>query len=322
MTNSIPRVQLFLTGLPNIYEYSDTSSLTLSVYPVNDSPVITGIPDQSFAMNDTVQVFLNQYVSDPDLPNDNISWTCYCGDNLLITIADDIARITNKTGWIGTDSVLFIAKDDSMSSDSSWVNFTVVPIYSPRNLSSNSGLTYVPLIWNKPGPQIEELIYDNGSPTGASTGFIGCKTACRLTPPWPCKVVALKFYVNVQSTVTFLSGIYSWNGTSPGEVIPEFNHKIDTSVWWYCWEYIDVSEYDIMVNGDFVVSCEYIVDYEPSIGIDSEDNCRGWSLNPSYSSEWKSDKYTYFIRAIVEKIPGSGQKITTLSLEKKRIPKK
>jgi len=287
-------------------EYSDTSSFALAVYPVNDSPVITGIPGQSFAMNDTVQVFLNQYVSDPDLPNDNISWTCYTGENLLITLVDSIARITNVFGWIGTDSVLFIAKDDSMSCDSSWVNFTVVPIYSPRNLSAKSGLTYVPLIWNKPGPQIEELIYDDGSPSGISCGGVnGYKTACRLTSLWPCKVIALKFYHSISSSpVTFLPGIHSWNGTSPDEVILEFSHTVDISGW--SWTYADVSEYDIRVSGDFVVSCGYIGDGpDPCVGLDSEDNGRGWGLHPTGGSGWLPRSSTFFIRAIVEKIPGS-----------------
>jgi len=289
-------------------QYSDTSLLALTVYPMNDPPIISNIPDQVVAISDTIEILLNQYVSDTDLPNDNISWSYSGGVNLLITLVDSIARITNKTGWIGTESVLFIAKDDSMSCDSSWVNFNVIPIYSPRNLSAKSGLTYVPIIWNKPGPQIEEIIYDDGSYNGSLGGFAGCKAANHFTPPWPCKIIAFKFYQYNSTSFTFRPGIYSWNGTSPGEVLKEFNCTIDKSGW----TYIDVSGYDIIVNGDFVISHGWL-NYYPTIGYDDDDKGRSWFLNPSYSSNWESCSDTYYIRAIVEKIPGGRQNSTSLS---------
>ena len=275
-------------------------TIEINVTSINDTPIVSDIPDTSIFENKTISISLSDYVSDADLPNDHISWSYSGGDSLLVSINNDTAIICHLPGWTGIDSILFVATDDSLASDSDWVRIVIIPIPRPTNLIATSGLAYsVPLIWNTPAytpdepePQIEELIYDDGSPSNAYTWGNGAKMANRLTPSWPCRILEIKFYHNTPGL--FKPGIFSWTGNQPGSNLLEFNHT-STSQGWIS---IDVSSYDIQVTGDFVVS-NGLLNSTVALGYDPVNNSRAWDWN---GSSWSSWSETYFIRAVVQEI--------------------
>ena len=275
--------------------YNDTSSFVVGVTPMNDPPTILDIPNQSFIIDETIQLNLSDYISDPDLPNDSIIWNYTGGDSLLITLTNITAQITNKPDWVGIDSVLFIATDDGLESDSERVFIEALPIPAPQNLTSTSGLTYIPLSWESPDYTVsEELIYDDGDPSWVLTYFAPYKWATRMSPSWPCKILTLKYYHGISGE--FLPGIYNWNNSAPGDMILEFAYSstnIDTG-----WVTVDVSEYNITIDGDFVVSHGFL-NSTVEFGYESGNNGRSWN---AYSSWSPMNNYIYFIRAVVEQI--------------------
>jgi hypothetical protein len=283
---------------------SNPRSFVLNSY--NDPPVISDIPDTSILENRTISIPLIDYVIDADLPNDNITWSYFGGDSLSITITNDTAFVTNHPGWVGIDSVWFIAIDDSLASDSDLVRINIIPIPRPANLIATSGIAFsVPLIWNTPNytptppPQAEELIYDDGTPSNAYVWANGARMASRLTPSWPCKILEIKFYHVTPGL--FRPGIYSWTGSQPGSLLLEFDYTSTSSGW----VSIDVSSYNIQVSGDFVVS-NGLLNNTVSLGSDPFNNGRAWDWNGISWSPWPE---TYFIRAVVQELT-SGQVVT------------
>ncbi len=62
-----------------------SSKLPIYLYPINDPPVITGIPDTSFNEDSTLTLNLDKFVYDVEIPNDQLTWD--------ITLASDSSAL-------------------------------------------------------------------------------------------------------------------------------------------------------------------------------------------------------------------------------------
>jgi roadblock/LC7 domain-containing protein len=105
---------------------SDTAKFT--VIPVNDPPIISDIPDQSItAGQNFADVKLDDYITDPDNADSEITWSFSGNSKLLINIdADRVAKITIlEKAWRGSETITFTAKDPAGLSASDKVNFEV-----------------------------------------------------------------------------------------------------------------------------------------------------------------------------------------------------
>ena len=113
---------------------SDSDPATFTVNPVNDPPVVGNIPDQTIVEGDTfVAIPLDFLVTDPDNPDNEITWT-YSGNSQL-TVNIDPNRVASigipSPGWTGSETITFTATDPGGLSDSDPATFTVTPASNP-----------------------------------------------------------------------------------------------------------------------------------------------------------------------------------------------
>ena len=106
---------------------SDSDQAKFTVTPVNDPPVVDIIPDQSINEDESfTQINLDDYVSDADNTDNEITWTISAEADVTVTIINRVASITaNDPEWNGTDVVTFTATDPEGLEDWDNVVFTV-----------------------------------------------------------------------------------------------------------------------------------------------------------------------------------------------------
>ncbi len=111
---------------PGALSASDTARFTVT--PVNDAPVVAGIPDQILSYGATfATINLDNYVTDPDNTDAEMTWS-YSGNSQL-TVAISGARVATITkpsaDWNGSESIIFTATDPGLLSDSDTATFSI-----------------------------------------------------------------------------------------------------------------------------------------------------------------------------------------------------
>ena len=99
----------------------------------NAPPVVSSIPNQSVAEGSAFStITLDNYVNDPDNPDNEITWTVAGVDDVTVTINNRVATITpDDPDWNGNDIVTFNAMDPVGRTDSDEVTFEVTPVTDP-----------------------------------------------------------------------------------------------------------------------------------------------------------------------------------------------
>ncbi|NIQ88410.1 MAG: hypothetical protein GWN93_04770, partial [Deltaproteobacteria bacterium] len=101
-----------------------------TVNNINDGPVVSDIPDQSIAEGATfTTISLDDYVSDIDNLDSEISWSAAGNTELLVDITARVATITvPDADWVGSETITFTATDPGLLADSDPATFTVTNI--------------------------------------------------------------------------------------------------------------------------------------------------------------------------------------------------
>lgn len=107
----------------------DSAVVTIS----NESPVVSQIPNQSVRKGETfTDISLDDFVTDPDNADEEITWETTGESQVSITIIDRVASITAiDPEWIGSDTVQFVATDPGNRTDSTTTVFSVTPSNQP-----------------------------------------------------------------------------------------------------------------------------------------------------------------------------------------------
>ncbi len=110
----------------------DQATFTVNTVP-NDPPVVSDIPDQTVtapALFATID--LNEYVTDPDNADNEISWS-FSGNTQLGVVIDggNVATISYPGGFTGSETITFTATDPGTLFDSDAATFTVNPELNP-----------------------------------------------------------------------------------------------------------------------------------------------------------------------------------------------
>ncbi len=107
----------------------DEDAATFTVTALNDAPVVAGIPDQTIVQgNSFMTINLDDYVSDVDNLDSELTWSSSGNIQLTVSIVDRVATITAPPGWIGTETITFKAMDpDELFGEDSAV-FTVTSV--------------------------------------------------------------------------------------------------------------------------------------------------------------------------------------------------
>ena len=118
----------FVFGNNNRLYVVGGATVRLSQDPQGEPPVVADIRDQSIS---TTQKFksirVDAFVTDPDDPDDAITWT-WSGNTALALSWDPVRRgirIRAPRGWTGSETVTFTAMDPDGLSDSDDATFTV-----------------------------------------------------------------------------------------------------------------------------------------------------------------------------------------------------
>ncbi len=146
---------------------SDTDQAVFTVTAVNDPPVIADIPDQTVPYgSDFVTIALDNYVSDPDNSDNQMTWTHSGSVDLIVTIdVNRVATITKPSPtWFGTEGVTFKATDPGSLFDEEIANFTVQSPTGTIVLSKDT--LFFNGYQNGPNPAGKPVIITNGG-TGA-----------------------------------------------------------------------------------------------------------------------------------------------------------
>ena len=110
---------------------SDSTQVTFTVTPVNDPPVVSGIPDQTIDEGGSfAAINLNDYVSDVDNSAAEMTWS-YSG-NVELMVSIDENRIATigipHPDWFGVETITFTATDPEGLSGSDQAVFTVINV--------------------------------------------------------------------------------------------------------------------------------------------------------------------------------------------------
>ena len=110
---------------------TNSDPVTFTVTPLNDAPVVTGIPDQTVAEGATfATITLDNYVTDIDNVPAEMTWS-YTG-NTDLTVNIDASRIATITipnaDWNGSETITFTATDPGLLSSSDAATFTVTAV--------------------------------------------------------------------------------------------------------------------------------------------------------------------------------------------------
>ena len=111
---------------PGLLSGSDAATFTVSAN--NDAPVVTAIPNQTISEGGTfATIALDNYVSDPDNTDDQMTWTASGQTDLIVSInASRIATVTTPSAdWYGSETITFRATDPGLLFDETSVVFTV-----------------------------------------------------------------------------------------------------------------------------------------------------------------------------------------------------
>ena len=130
-----------------------TQSYTLRVANVNDSPVVSDIPDQTIDEGGSfATISLDDYVRDVDNTDVEMTWTVL--GNTALTVSIDTSRVATieipSADWYGVETITFTATDPDSLSDSDDATFTVNPLPSaaPTGLVAVAYVDSVRLNWD------------------------------------------------------------------------------------------------------------------------------------------------------------------------------
>jgi len=116
----------------------DSDTAVFTVTPVNDSPVVSDIPDLGISEGQGLAqgIDLDGFVADVDDPDSVITWTVAGESNVTVDVVKRIAYITaDDPDWNGSDTLIFTATDPLGASDKDTCIFTVMPVNDPPTLN-------------------------------------------------------------------------------------------------------------------------------------------------------------------------------------------
>jgi hypothetical protein len=127
---------------------------------VNEAPVVTDIPDQAIAEGASfATINLDDYVSDANNTDAEISWSSYGSASLTVSIVGRVATITTPNAdWNGSETITFRATDPGGLWDEDAVTFTVTavndaPVLDPIGPKGTAEL--VPLLFTATATDVD-----------------------------------------------------------------------------------------------------------------------------------------------------------------------
>ncbi|HUT63291.1 MAG TPA: Ig-like domain-containing protein, partial [Anaerolineae bacterium] len=111
------------------FALGDSLTVPVRVLPVNDSPVMKNLPSVTIERGDSYQLQMEQYASDIDGDRLTLSWEP--ARNIQIGADEMMVTITGRSGFLGSEDVVFIVTDPEGLSARGTLKVTVTPAKKP-----------------------------------------------------------------------------------------------------------------------------------------------------------------------------------------------
>ena len=124
--------------------HTDSDAALFTVISVNDPPIVSSIPNQTIDEGQSyAQIPLDDYVSDIDNTDAEMSWTVTGNSELNVSIDQDrqATIAIPDTNWNGSETLIFKATDPGNLSDSSTTLFTVIAVNDAPQIISDPPTT-------------------------------------------------------------------------------------------------------------------------------------------------------------------------------------
>jgi hypothetical protein len=114
--------------------YSNIATVSITVTPVNDPPVVSDIPNVTFPEDGSdSSIDLDNYVSDVDNTDAEMTWTFTGNVNIIVSIdsVTHVVTFTAPANWFGQETITFRATDPGGLWDENATTVTVTPVNDP-----------------------------------------------------------------------------------------------------------------------------------------------------------------------------------------------
>ena len=153
-----------------------SSKLPIYLYPINDPPVITGIPDTSFNEDSTLTLNLDQFVYDVEIPNNLLTWDITLASDSSALLIDwnptsqNLTLIGRQDAFGDSITIFYKVYDDSNAYDFDTSFVSILPVNDPPKLLASFDTTfYEDSKLNIPGEYWWNLIEDVDDPDSTLT---------------------------------------------------------------------------------------------------------------------------------------------------------
>ena len=194
MKRMIPIAIVFMTIFSafSIISLVDSAKAWIPIPPPDpgdgNGPVVSNIPDQTIDTDESfANINLDNYVDDPDNNPDQIDWILSGASDLTVNIdSNRVATVTFPSGWSGSDTITFIARDPDKNFGSDPATFTVTnndPVASNdlAKVQTNSANNQINILSNDNDPDGDGIsIMSVENPSHGSTSDDG--TSAYYTP--------------------------------------------------------------------------------------------------------------------------------------------
>jgi hypothetical protein len=114
--------------------YSNIATVSITVTPVNDPPVVSDIPNVTFPEDGLdSSIDLDNYVSDVDNTDAEMTWTFTGNVNIIVSInpVTHVVTFTAPANWFGQETITFRATDPGGLWDENATTVTVTSVNDP-----------------------------------------------------------------------------------------------------------------------------------------------------------------------------------------------
>jgi len=106
--------------------FTNRARVTITVHPINDAPVVADTPDKTILEGESfTTINLDDYVSDVDNLDSEITWSYSGNTEPTISIVDRVITISAPVDWFGSETITFRAMDPGGLWDEDTTTFTV-----------------------------------------------------------------------------------------------------------------------------------------------------------------------------------------------------
>lgn len=121
----------------------NTQPYSIYVVNVNDPPVVSDIPNVAFPEDESSSLNLNDYVSDVDNTDAEMTWTFTGNVNIIVSIdANNVVTFTAPANWFGQETITFRATDLGGLWDEDATIVTVTSVNDPPVVSDIPNVTF------------------------------------------------------------------------------------------------------------------------------------------------------------------------------------